>query len=267
MKKRWFVVCSVFVVLFSLSMAFAETPGTKIEKAKILTDTGVYGTFVLFDVNKEWAAMGMGEKSKGVEEARTVLDNYKDKVLVDSYLTLGLTSNSSFLLRLNSYELMNNQNLIADLMATELGKHLTISQTLTGVTKKLNYAPKFPDLLEQLKAGKYEGDAPKYVIVIPTRKNADWWNLPEEERTNLMVAHTAPTLAYLKSVKRKLYHSTGLSDADFITYFETNSLVGFNDLVISLRKVKEDSYNIRLGSPTIIGTIKDTTEILNILKK
>lgn len=267
MKKRWLVIYSVFVGLFSISMALAETPGTQLEKAKMLTDTEVYGTFILFDVSKEWAVRGIAEKNKGVEEAKAVLDAYKDKVLVDSYLTLGLTNNSYFLLRLNSYELLNNQNLTADLMATGLGKYLTISHTFTGVTKKLNYAPNFPDLLEQLKAGKYEGEAPKYVIVIPTRKDAEWWNLSEEERTNMMAAHTEPTLPYLKSVKRKLYHSTGLSDTDFITYFETNILVGFNDLVISLRKVKEDTHNIRLGSPTILGTIRNMNEILNLLKK
>jgi chlorite dismutase len=265
MKKSLLMMYSVFAVLFSISTALAETP--KIDKARVLTDIGVSGTFVLFDVGKEWATMGMVEKNKGIEEARAVFESYKDKVLVDSYLTLGLTPNSFFLLRLNSYELINNQNLIADLMATGLGRYLTISNTFSGVTKKLNYAPRFPDLLEQLKAGKYEGEAPKYVVVIPTRKDGEWWNLSEEERANMIAAHTVPTLAYLKSVKRKLYHSTGLSDADFITYFETNTLVGFNDLVVSLRKVKEDTHNTRLGSPTILGTIKDTNEILNLLKK
>jgi chlorite dismutase len=267
MKKIWSVICSLFVVLFSVSFALAETSGMQIERAKILADTGVYGTFILFDVSKEWAAKGIAEKNKGADEVKAVLDAHKEKVLVDSYLTLGLTNSSFFLLRLNSYELLNNQNLIADLMGTGLGRYLTISHTFTGVTKKLNYAPKFPDLLEKLKAGKYEGEAPKYVIVIPTRKDAEWWNLSEEERVNMMAAHTEPTLAYLRSVKRKLYHSTGLSDTDFITYFETNTLVDFNDLVISLRKVKEDTHNIRLGSPTMLGTIKDMNEILNLLKK
>lgn len=265
--KRWSLICSVFAVLVSLSAAAAEVPLSQIDRTKILTDTGVYGTFVLFDVSKEWAVKGMAEKSKGVEDAKAVIDGYRDRVLVDSYLTLGLTNESYFLLRLNSYELLNNQNLIVDLMATGLGKYLRISTTFSGTTKKQNYAPKFPDLLEQLKAGKYEGDPPKYVIVIPTRKDAEWWNLSDEERANMMAAHTAPTLAFLKSVKRKLYHSTGLSDADFITYFETNSLVGFNDLVISLRKVKEDTYNMRLGSPTILGTIKNMDDILSLLKK
>lgn len=267
MATRQLAICFVFAMLFSINAALAETPITQVDRAKILTDADVYGTFVLFDVSTEWSSREMAEKNKGVEEAKVVIDAYKDKVLVDSYLTLGLTNESYFLLILNSYELINNQNLIADLMATGLGKYLTISHTLTGVTKKLNYAPKFPELLEKLKTGKYEGERPKYAIIIPTRKDAAWWNLPEDERANMMAAHTVPTLAFLKSIKRKLYHSTGLSDADFITYFETNTIAGFNDLVISLRKVKEDTHNIRLGSPTILGTIRDINEVLNLLKK
>ncbi len=265
--KRWSLICSLFAAFLSVSAVFAEVPLSQIDRTKILTDTGVYGTFILLDISKEWAAKETAEKSKGIEEAKAVIDGYRDKVLVDAYLTLGLTNESYFLLRLNSYELLNNQNLIADLMATGLGKYLRITTTFSGTTKKLNYATKFPDLLAQLKAGKYEGEQPKYVIVIPTRKDATWWNLPEEERANMMAAHTAPTLAFLNSVKRKLYHSTGLSDADFITYFETNSLADFNDLVISLRKVKEDTHNIRLGSPTILGTVKSMDDIMSLLKK
>ena len=53
--------------------------------------------------------------------------------------------------------------------------------------------------------------------------------MTEAQRLKEIRAHTAPTLQYLVNVKRKLYHSTGLSDTDFITYFETNDLGAFNN--------------------------------------
>jgi chlorite dismutase len=135
------------------------------------------------------------------------------------------------------------------------------------MTKGLKYAPDFPELLEKLKAAKYEGDPSTYAIMIPIRKNAEWWSLSKEDRVALMKEHTIPTLAYLKTVKRKLYHSTGLSDVDFLTIFETNNLGEFNDLVIALRMVREDTFNVQLGEPTIIGTIKGWNEIVDLLVK
>ncbi|MDH5297146.1 MAG: chlorite dismutase family protein, partial [Nitrospirota bacterium] len=139
--------------------------------------------------------------------------------------------------------------------------------TISGVIKGLNYAPDFPDLLEKLKMGKYEGEPPQYAIMIPIRKNAAWWNLSKEDRVAMMKEHTLPTLSYLKSVKRKLYHATGLSDADFLTIFETNNLVDFNNLVIALRMVREDTFNVQLGEPTVIGTIKSWNDIVDLLVK
>ncbi|TNC99269.1 MAG: hypothetical protein FD118_3840 [Rhodocyclaceae bacterium] len=42
--------------------------------------------------------------------------------------------------------------------------------------------------------------------------------IPADQRLREMEAHTAPTLAYLVNVKRKLYHSTGIDDTDFIRW-------------------------------------------------
>jgi chlorite dismutase len=52
---------------------------------------------------------------------------------------------------------------------------------------------------------------------------------------------------------------------DFLTIFETNNLVEFNDLVIALRMVREDTFNVQLGEPTIIGTRKNWNEIVDLL--
>lgn len=227
----------------------------------------VFGTFVLFHVDPQWTEATPGYKRRATQEATSLVASFKDRVALDAYWTYGLTTASHFMLRLHSEEVQANQQLLTQLMATDLGRHLHLTFTITGVTKDLNYARQFPDLLAQLKAASYEGAPPVYAIMIPTRKSSDWWNLPKDERVAMIKEHTLPTLAYLKTVKRKLYHATGLADADFITIFETNDLVAFNDLVLSLRMVREDRYNRRLGSPTVLGTIMTWEEILNLLKK
>lgn len=227
----------------------------------------VFGTFALFQVDAKWVEESQGHKRRATQEAKSLVASFKDRVAVDSYWTYGLTTGSHFMLRLHSEDLKSTQQLLTQLMATDLGRHLHLTFTITGVTKDLNYAPQFPDLLAQLKAASYEGPPPVYAIMIPTRKSSDWWTLPEDERVAMVKEHTLPTLAYLKTVKRKLYHATGLADADFVTIFETNDLVEFNNLVISLRMVREDLYNQRLGSPTVLGTIMTWEETLTMLKK
>ncbi|MDT7043807.1 chlorite dismutase family protein [Candidatus Nitronereus thalassa] len=227
----------------------------------------VHGTFALFKVNPTWTRLSIEEKAKGVQEATAVVESFKDQITLDSYWTYGLTTDSHFLIRLQSSEAKINQELLTKLAGSGLGQHLDLEFTISGITKGLNYAPEFPDLLAQLKAAKYEGDPSTYVIMIPTRKSAEWWNLPKEERVALIREHTVPTLPYLKTVKRKLYHATGLADADFITIFETNNLEDFNNLVLALRMVKEDQYNVRLGSPTVLGTLKSWNEVGALLSK
>ncbi len=64
-----------------------------------------------------------------------------------------------------------------------------------------------------------------------------------------------------------LYHSSGLDDLDFITYFETAKLDDFNNLVTVLLQVKENHHNQQFGAPTLLGTIRPLDEILEILSR
>ena len=64
-------------------------------------------------------------------------------------------------------------------------------------------------------------------------------------------------------MKRKLYHSSGLDDSDFITYFETSKLEDFHSLILALEKVKEFRHNRRFGHPTLLGTVRSLDEISN----
>ena len=151
-------------------------------------------------------------------------------------------------------------------MGTTFGKALKNTDTFNGITKALNYVPSFPDDLKaELKTPPPQGSP--YVVVVPIRKDAEWWLMSQDARIAMMKEHTDPTVAYLKTVKRKLYHSSGSDDLDFITYFETAKLDDFNNLVIGLLKVKENRHNKQFGEPTLLGTIHPLDEILEILTR
>ena len=75
------------------------------------------------------------------------------------------------------------------------------------------------------------------------------------------------TLPYMTNVKRKLYHSTGLDDIDFITYFETNDLLAFHNLMTSLASIPENNYHVRWGDPTTLGSILSPEKVIKALSE
>ncbi|ARJ65134.1 chlorite dismutase [Magnetospirillum sp. ME-1] len=227
------------------------------DRAKLLTSPGVFGNFSTYKLRADFAKLPAAERKMAAAEVMKVVDKHKDKVIVDAYLTRGFEANSDFLLRVHSMDMAATQSFLVDFRATRFGMNADVTENLVGITKALNYISKdkSPDLNAGLSSATYSGDAPRYTIVIPVKKNAEWWNLTDAQRLKEMETHTMPTLPYLVNVKRKLYHSTGLDDTDFITYFETNDLGAFNNLLLSLASVPENKYHVRWGSPTILGTI------------
>jgi chlorite dismutase len=167
--------------------------------------------------------------------------------------------------RIHAAELREAQEFLLDLKSSQFGKHLKTVGIMHGLTKQPNYAPGFPDQMKaDLKTTSEPGPKP-YAIVIPVRKSAEWWGLDQQKRSAMMQEHTEATLPYLKTVKRKLYHSSGLDDMDFITYFETSKLEDFHGLVLSLETVQEFHYTRRFGNPTILGTMKSLDEVVELL--
>jgi chlorite dismutase len=238
-----------------------------IERATILSKPGVFGVFTMFKLRPDWNKVPAAERKGAADEVKKLIEKHKDNVLVDLYLTRGLETNSDFFFRINAYDLEKAQTFMREFRSTTIGKNADVYETLVGVTKPLNYISKdkSPALNAGLSSATYSGPAPRYVIVIPVKKNAEWWNMSPEERLKEMEVHTTPTLAYLVNVKRKLYHSTGLDDTDFITYFETDDLTAFNNLMLSLAQVKENKFHVRWGNPTTLGTIHSPEDVVKAL--
>lgn len=245
----------------------AASDNTMIERGKILTQPGVFGVFTMFKLRPDWSRVPVAERMKAAAEVKQLIEKHKNNVLVDLYLTRGLETGSDFFLRVHAYDLAKAQTFMNKFRSTQIGRNADVSETLVGLTKPLNYITKdgSPGLNAGLSSASYTGPAPRYTLVIPVKKSAEWWNIPVDQRLHELEAHTAPTLAYLVNVKRKLYHSTGIDDTDFITYFETNDLAAFNNLMISLASVPENKYHVRWGSPTVLGTIHSAEDVIKAL--
>lgn len=229
-----------------------------VDATKLLTSPGIFGIFSTYRMRPSYYLdLSKEERASAVDEVSRVTEEFNDKVLIQGYLTAGLCHSSDFLIRVHCEDLTDGQSFLMSLKKTKFGVHSEVIETLIGITKSLNYITKSKSqsLNEALGATVYSTEAPRYAIVIPIKKNAQWWNLSDLERTNMIEGHTRPTLPYLVNVKRKLYHATGLSDVDFITYFETNDLTAFNNLIIALASVPENTFHVRYGNPTTLGLI------------
>jgi chlorite dismutase len=246
------------------AVARAETP---LDRAKVLRDPGVYGLIVTYKL-REQAVHGRAVRATAaVDEVRKLRERHASRVMVEAYLSRGLDAATDYFLRLHTYELAHAQDFLEDFGKTTIGRQSRLVHSFKGVTKGPLYISRdrSPELNRGLTSTFYQGPPARYAIVIPTRKNADWWNLAPADRLKAMEVHTRPTLAYLKNVRRKLYHSTGLDDADFLTYFETADLVAFHQLNLALVSVPENRFNVRFGNPTIVGTMRPFDEVMRVL--
>lgn len=245
----------------------AKPPMAMPDMTKILTAPGVFVNFSTYKVRPDYYKLSMAERKGAAAEVVAVVEKYKDKVKAEAYLTRGFEAQSDFFLRIHSYDMAATQAFLVDFRATRFGMNAEVTENLVGMTKDLNYISKdkSPNLNAGLTGATYSDATPRYAFVIPVKKNADWWNLTDEQRLKEMETHTLPTLANLVNVKRKLYHSTGLDDTDFITYFETADLGAFNNLMLALAKVPENKYHVRWGSPTVLGTIQSFDSVVNTL--
>ena len=253
-----------FVLLVSVVLAIVPAVEAA-DRDKLLSEPGVYGTFAAFRLDADWGKQNPPARIALLTTLRGVVEQFREKLAIDVYLLRGLSDHADVLFRIHATELRETQQFLLDLQSSLFGKHLETAGVMHGLTKKPNYVPGMPDNLKaELKTSSEPGPKP-YVIVIPIRKSAEWWLLPQEHRAAMMQEHTEATMPYLKTVKRKLYHSSGLDDLDFITYFETSKLEDFHSLVLALEKVKEFQYNRRFGHPTLLGTVRSLDEIIEVL--
>ena len=244
------VVVLVSIVLTMVSAVQAA------DRDKLLSEPGVYGTFAAYSLDADWGKQDQAMRIAQLTVLKGVVEQHREKLAIDVYLLRGLSDHADLLFRIHATELRETQQFLLDLQGSLFGKHLKTAGVMHGLTKKANYVPGMPDNLKaELKIPSEPGSKP-YAIVIPIRKNAEWWGLDQDKRAAMMQEHTEATLPYLTS---------GLDDLDFITYFETSKLEDFHGLVLALEKVKEFQYTRRFGHPTLIGTVKSLDEIIEIL--
>ena len=231
----------------------------------MLEEEGVIGLFAAYKLEKP--QMPDDDVEIVTDEVDSVLEdgNRPEEVLVDTYLLSGLTPGVDYLIRLHARELTTAQEVLQEFQTTSFGQSSKLVDVFIGVIRDAVYLPQIPDLEAREQEATFEGaEPPDYAIIIPEDKDAAWWNLPEDDRVEKMRDHIEVALPYLDRIRRQLYHSSGLTDDEFITYFETNDLNAFVDLYRDLESLPEYHY-VTDGNPTLIGRIESPETIVTEL--
>jgi hypothetical protein len=90
--------------------------------------------------------------------------------------------------------------------------------------------------------------ASRFGALIPLRKTAAWWDLPQDERRAIFEAksrHIAIGSRFLPAIARRLYHGRDLGEPfDFLTWFEFSQTDAgaFDELLGRLRETEEWRY-------------------------
>lgn len=118
---------------------------------------------------------------------------------------------------------------------------------LPGVTSNVRYTTRAEqDLLLAKQADLGRSEATRAAL-IPIKKNAAWWDIPQDERRRIFEEsshHIKTGLKYMPAIARRLHHSRDLGEAepfDFLTWFDyaPAHAQAFEDLVAELRATEE----------------------------
>jgi chlorite dismutase len=140
-----------------------------------------------------------------------------------------------------------------------MGTWLEVRQSFVGVIQPSQYVKK-PTPQEQ---SLFSGERSRYLLVYPFTKSTDWYLLDKETRQSVMNEHMKVGHSY-PQVRQLLAYSFGLDDQDFLVAYETDDLIGFSELVRSLRSTESRRSTIR-DTPILTGIHREPRELAALL--
>jgi chlorite dismutase len=213
-------------------------------------------SFSFYKVMPEWRRLPRPERDDHRHEAAEVLrrwSNYSELRLI-TYSTVGLRSDSDFVLWRICYSLECLQTMTSELLATRLGGYLQTSYSYLAMTKRSQYqiGPEHEayDLRGAIKPGTF-----KYLFLFPMEKTKAWYALPFEERQR-MVHDFIRIMDDFPRVRLNVMYSFGLDDQDFIVAIGSDYPEDVLDMVQRMREAESTGYNQR---DTPVFTCQRTT--------
>ena len=153
------------------SFRFSTKCDGKIDRSKILVEPDVFGVFLTFKVVHGLPVTSF-DKTYAKEELKKVMKHHENSVICDAYMTRGVSATSDLMLRIHSKDVLAAQRFVVDFQKSQMGQRLLVTESLTGVTKSLNYItkPASSSLNDSLFKTPYSNGPTVFGIVIPIKK-------------------------------------------------------------------------------------------------
>ena len=213
----------------------------------------------LLRLDPAWRRRAADERRADVDAFCAAAERTDRRLTQHAYSTIGLRAEGDLLLWRMADEIDAIEETAADLLAAGIGRWLTPAISMIGLTRPSQYV-KRPTAQEQ---SLFTGERSRYLVVYPFVKSVEWYLTPADERQQVMRGHMKVGHAY-PQVRQLLAYSFGLDDQEFIVAYETDDLVGFQDLVRELRETESRRSTVR-DTPIITGIHRPLGRILELL--
>jgi chlorite dismutase len=213
--------------------------------------------FTFFKLDPSWRSLPGDERADAKEAFNAAVGAFSDRLQVRAYSVVGMRGDCDFLLWQIGERLDDIQGLHSALLGTPMGAHLSTPYSYLAMTRRSQYVTP-EEATERLHL--HPADS-RYFFVYPFVKTREWYQLPAEQRQDLMNEHIRVGRKY-PSVKLNTTYSFGLDDQEFVVSFETDEPADFLDLVMELREAKTSLYTLR-DTPIFTCISMSLPDVLN----
>lgn len=192
-------------------------------------------------------------KSESASEVKQVLE--RTGVRHRTYSTIGLRSESDFMIWTGSTDIRDIQKLTARLHTTVFGKYVNMTYNFISRTRPSIYSDE-----DKLPVFLTDAEPKEYAVVYPFTKTREWYLLDENDRRTMMNEHIAVSRRH-PGITLNTTYSFGLDDHDFMLAFETDNLDDFQDLIMELRSTQVSRY-VKSDTPMMVCVKRDIVPLI-----
>ncbi len=202
--------------------------------------------YQFYKVLQEWWQLSDDEREEGKKEFCELLRTFEKWLIIRTYSTLGLKSTTDFLIWLISREMRGVELFTASLQHSFVGRYLIRPYTYLTLTRPSIYLrhssrQQQTERSEQTEQ-EFTGEAP-YFFIYPFTKTHEWYQLPYEQRRDMMLEHFRIGNQF-PTVKTYTSYSIGLDDYEFVVAFEADDPNEFQECVMKLREAKARPFTL-----------------------
>ena len=218
--------------------------------------------FTFYRTRPEWRLLSDSEKRECKNDFIAAVDDFRPRLLIHTYSTVGLRISADFMIWRIGCELDPMQEMTARLNQTAMAKYVEPTHSLLSMTKRSMFIGTECADTEESQTHIVSGES-DYVFVCPLQRTREWYARPQEQRLAMLEENLRVGSKY-RSVKLHTTYSFGLDDQEFVVVFETNKPADFVDLFQELRETKASCFTLR-DTPMFTCRKRDLVDCLDAL--